>query len=76
MDGRNQTEWGQRENNKFIAMKKIYYSKDIHGNNRYSNLTQKDRIKLRECKNTGRRLTPSETKEIFGTEYPTFVKTN
>lgn len=55
-------------------MSKVYYHKDKFGNNRYENLTQKDRIKLRDCKNRGRALTPSEKREIFGSENPEFVR--
>lgn len=55
-------------------MAKVYYSKDKYGNNRYENLTQQDRIKLRNCKNSGRSLTASEKREIFGSENPEFIR--
>lgn len=55
-------------------MSKVYYYKDKYGNNRYENLTQQDRIKLRECKNKGRKLTPTERQEIFGSENPRFIR--
>lgn len=55
-------------------MNKVYYYKDKYGNNRYENLTQKDRIKLRDCKNRGRALTASEKREIFGSETPEFIR--
>lgn len=55
--------------------KKIYYSKDRYGNNRYDTpLTQKDRIKMRDCKNRHRPLTREEKFEIFGDENPTFIR--
>jgi hypothetical protein len=57
-----------------MKMKKVYYRKDKYGNNRYENLTQQDRIKLRDCKNRGRALTSSEKKEIFGSENPIFER--
>jgi hypothetical protein len=50
----------------------VNYYKDKYGNNRYENLTQKDRIKLRSCKNSGRKLTKEERQEIFGSSNPKF----
>jgi len=55
-------------------MKKVYYSKDKYGNNRYENLTQQDRIKLRDCKNRHVALTADERKEIFGDKNPKFIR--
>jgi len=55
-------------------MKKVYYSKDKYDNNRYENLTQKDRIKLRDCKNRHIALTSEERREIFGDENLKFIR--
>jgi len=55
-------------------MGKVYYSKDKYDNNRYDNLTQKDRIKLRECKNKHTALTAREKREMFGDENPKFIR--
>lgn len=60
--------------NFLVIMSKVYYYKDKYGNNRYENLTQRDRIKLRECKNRGRSLTSNERKEIFGSENLEFIR--
>ena len=53
---------------------KIYYT-ESNGKRRYSNLTQQDRIMLRNASNQGRPLTPSEKEKVFGVN-PKFVKTN
>ena len=57
-----------------MSSKKVYYSKDSHGNNRYDNLTQSDRIKLRDCRDSKRKLTSDEKLEIFGSRNPVFIQ--
>ena len=51
---------------------KVYYS-ECNGKKKYENLTQKDRIVLRNAKNAGRPLSSKERIEIFGNA-PVFVK--
>lgn len=53
-------------------MSKIYY-KQFGDKRRYSNLTQKDRIMLRNAKRKG--LTKEQKLLIFGNN-PVFIKTN
>lgn len=54
--------------------KKVYYYENNYGQRRYENLTQSDRIKLRDCHNRKRKLTAEEKKEIFGSENPIFIR--
>lgn len=55
-------------------MKKIYY-KQYGSKRRYSNLTQKDRIALRDAHNRGKSLSKEQKEEIFGVN-PKFIRTN
>lgn len=55
-------------------MSKIYYT-EYNSRRRYSNLTQKDRIALRNAHNRGIPLNKEEKKKVFG-DNPIFIKTN
>jgi hypothetical protein len=56
--------------------KKIYYSTDSYGNKKYTSvyITSQDKRVMRSCRNTGRSLSSSEKRRIFGDENPEFVK--
>jgi len=55
-------------------MCKIYYT-EYEGRRKYSNLTQKDRIALRNAHNRGKALSKEEKERIFGTNSK-FIKLN
>lgn len=52
----------------------VYYYRNKYDKRIYENLTQRDRIILRDCRNKKRKLTQKEKIEIFGSENPIFVE--
>lgn len=55
-------------------MSKVYYT-EFSGRRKYSNLTQKDRIELRDSRNRKKPLSKEARERIFGSK-PVFIKTN
>ena len=55
--------------------KRIGYTRDSYGNKKYDCfLRQEDKIKMRECRERKRKLTPTEKLEIFGDKNPEFYE--